>query len=134
MIVGFPGESDAEFAESCRFIESIGFANIHIFAYSPRPGTPAATMPGRPSPEAVRRRCAELRRIARKAARDFAASQVGETLPMIFERSENGVSRGWSDNYLEVTAPSARVELGKITSVIAAADNIAPPNRERSDL
>ena len=134
VIVGFPGESDAEFAESCRFIESIGFSNIHIFAYSPRPGTPAAAMPNRPSPEVVRHRCDELRKLARKAAREFAASQVGKTLPVIFERSENGVARGWSDNYLEVTAPADGIELGKIAFVTATNDNIAPPHRERSEI
>ena len=134
VIVGFPGESDAEFAESCRFIERIGFANIHIFAYSPRPGTPAAAMPGRPSPEVVRHRCDELRKIARKAACEFAASQAGETLSVIFERSENGVARGWSDNYLEVTAPADGIELGKITSVAATNDNIAPPHQEKSEI
>ena len=134
VIVGFPGESDAEFAESCRFIERLGFANIHIFAYSPRPGTPAAAMKDRPSPETVRRRCDELRKIARKAAREFAESQVGKTLPVIFERSENGIARGWSDNYLEVTAPAADIELGKITPVAATKDNLAPPHQERSDI
>ncbi len=134
VIVGFPGESEAEFSESCRFIERIGFANIHIFAYSPRPGTPAAAMGDRPSPDVVRRRCEELRRIARKAARDFAASQVGKTLPVIFERSENGLARGWSDNYLEVTAPAAKVTLGKITLITATTDNITPPHQENSDI
>ena len=134
VIVGFPGESDAEFSESCRFIERIGFSNIHIFAFSPRPGTPAAAMGDRPSTETVRRRCEELRRIARKAACDFAASQVGEKLPVIFERSENGVARGWSDNYLEVTSPADGMTLGKITFVTATTENIAPPHQERSDI
>lgn len=134
VIVGFPGESDAEFAESCRFIERIGFANIHVFAYSPRPGTPAAEMDGRPSPDTVRNRCGELRRIAQKAACDFAESQLGENLPVIFERSENGVARGWSDNYLEVTAPADEVALGKISRVTATRDNIAPPHQEGSDI
>ena len=134
VIVGFPGESDAEFAESCRFIEKIGFSNIHIFAYSPRPGTQAAAMGDRPSPDAVRDRCAELRKIAREAARRFAAAQVGKTLPVIFERCENGVARGWSDNYLEVTAPADVVTLGRITTVTATAENIAPPHQERSDI
>jgi len=134
VIVGFPGETDAEFAESCCFIARIGFANIHIFAYSPRPGTPAAAMKDRPSPQTVRRRCDELRRIAHDAARDFAASQIGKTLPVIFERRENGIARGWSDNYLEVTAPAADIELGKITLVAATKDNLAPPHQERSDI
>ena len=133
VIVGFPGESDEEFAASCRFIEKIGFANIHIFAYSPRPGTPAAAMPDRPSPEVVRKRCGELRRIARNAAREFAKSQVGKALPVIFERSENGVARGWSDNYLEVAIPDDGVELGKITAVTATDANTAPPHQESRD-
>ena len=134
VIVGFPGESDAEFAESCRFIEKIGFSNIHIFAYSPRPGTPAAAMGNRPAPETVRNRCDTLRQIARNAARKFADSQIGQNLPVIFERSENGVARGWSDNYLEVTSPADRVELGKIVFVAATKDNVAPPHQERSGI
>ena len=130
VIVGFPGESDGEFAESCRFIEQIGFSNIHIFAYSPRPGTPAAKMPGRPSPEVVKRRCGELRQIAEVSARNFAESQIGRELPVIFERVEGGVARGWSDNYLEVTAPADGVELGRIVTVKAEPGNVAPPHRE----
>jgi len=129
VIVGFPGESDAEFSESCRFIERIGFANIHIFAYSPRPGTPAAQMDGLPSPEVVKKRCGELRKIADASARDFAMSQVGAALPVIFERVENGVARGWSDNYLEVTAPAAETKLGKIVTVKTTRENIAPPHQ-----
>jgi threonylcarbamoyladenosine tRNA methylthiotransferase MtaB len=133
VIVGFPGESDAEFAESCAFVEGIGFANIHIFAYSPRPGTPAATMPGRPSPEVVKRRCGELRKIARSAAESFAASQVGNTLPVIFERVHDGAVRGWSDNYLEVTLPAAEVEAGRIIPVVATRKNLNPPHQENPD-
>jgi threonylcarbamoyladenosine tRNA methylthiotransferase MtaB len=133
VIVGFPGESDGEFAESCRFIERIAFANIHVFAYSPRPGTPAAEMPDRPSPEVVKRRCGELRKIAEASARKFAESQIDRELPVIFERIEDGVARGWSDNYLEVAVPADGVVLGKIVSVKATAGNIAPPHQERGD-
>ena len=133
VIVGFPGESDDEFAASCAFVEQIGFANIHIFAYSPRPGTPAATMPERPSPEVVKRRCGELRKIAKAAAERFAASQIGCTLPVIFERIHDGTARGWSDNYLEVTVPAARVETGKIIPVVATRENLNPPHQENPD-
>ena len=133
IIVGFPGENDEEFAESCAFIEKIGFSNIHIFAYSPRPGTPAAAMPDRPSPEVVRRRCEALRRIARDSAAAFAASQVGKSLPVIFERIENGIARGWSDNYLEVSVPAGNIVPGKITEVAAAIGNLKPPHQESTD-
>ena len=133
VIVGFPGESDDEFAESCAFVEKVGFANIHIFAFSPRPGTPAATMPGRPSPEVVKKRCGRLRRIARDAAQSFAASQIGRTLPVIFERIRDGAARGWSDNYLEVTVPAAEVETGRIIPVAATRENLKPPHQESPD-
>jgi len=133
VIVGFPGETEEEFAESCEFIRLIGFSNLHIFAYSPRPGTPAATMPDRPSPEVVRRRCGELRKIAADSSRAFAASQLGRTLPVIFERVENGVARGWSDNYLELSAPAGDVELGRIIDIVATPDNLKPPHQESTD-
>ena len=133
VIVGFPGETDAEFAESCSFIKNIGFANIHIFAYSPRPGTPAATMPDRPPPDVVRRRCRELQKIAHASAAVFAASQWGSPLPVIFERIENGIARGWSDNYLEVSVPADDIELGEITEVTATCDNLKPPHQESAD-
>ena len=124
VIVGFPGESDAEFDASCRFVEKIGFANVHIFTYSPRPGTVAATLPDRPSPETVRRRAGELRKIADASAAAFVKSQIGKTLPVIFERIESGFARGWSDNYIEVKIPADGVELGRITAVAASAKNL----------
>ena len=124
VIVGFPGETDEEFSESCRLIDELAFSNIHIFAYSPRPGTPAAKMPDRPSPETVRRRCGELRRIAAASASRFMKSQYGKLLPVIFERAENGIARGWSDNYLEVSLPASGIELGRITPVVATPENL----------
>ena len=115
-IVGFPGESDAEFAEGLEFVRRIGFANLHIFPFSPRPGTPAATMPDRPDAATVRRRLAELHAAAAESKSAFAESQRGRELSVIFESvDETGTARGWSDNYLEVTAPAAEVELGRIT-------------------
>ncbi len=118
LIVGFPGESDTDFAECSQLVGEIGFANLHIFTYSPRPSTPAAALPGRPAPETVKTRFESLRSLAATGARRFAESQRGKTLPVIFERSVNGVARGWSDNYLEVYAPESEVRLGVITPYI----------------
>ena len=134
IIVGFPGETDAEFADSLRFISELEFANIHVFAYSPRPGTRAAEMPDRPSPETVRCRSEELRKVAADSARRFAQSQFGKTLPVIFERIEDGLARGWSDNYLEVTVPASGIELGRIVRVVAAPENLSCRNLDAGDL
>ena len=118
VIVGFPGESEEDFAESCRFIEKVGFANLHIFSYSKRAGTPAAAMPGQ-VPEAVKkRRHRELETAARQMAEDFRRSQLGKTLPVIFETVDSRhMAHGWSDNYLAVVRPADTVPLRRIVSV-----------------
>ena len=114
-IVGFPGESDAEFEEGLEFVRRCAFANLHIFPFSPRPGTAAAVMPGRPGADVVRRRLAALHAAAEGSKQAFALSQRGCELPVIFESVDaDGTARGWSDNYLEVTAPADAVPLGRI--------------------
>ena len=123
-IVGFPGETEKDFSEAMEVVKSIGFANIHCFAYSPRPGTAAAGMPGRVHPDAVKERMAELRKIAAVSARDFAVSQFGKTAPVIFERSAKGRTHGWSDHYLAVSVPENTVSIGKITEVELSAENV----------
>lgn len=124
IIVGFPGETDEDFAQSLANIERIGFANIHAFAYSLRPGTAAVKLPGRVPPEVVKQRMEALRQVAEKSAGNFAVSQYGKKLPVIFERVRDGIARGWSDNYLEITAPASAVRCGEITEVTANAANI----------
>ena len=123
-IVGFPGETENDFAEAMNVVKTIGFANIHCFAYSPRPGTIAAAMPGRVHPDAVKERMTELRKIAAGSARNFALSQYGKTAPVIFERCVKGRAHGWSDHYLAVSVPENTVQPGKITEVKLSAENI----------
>ena len=126
-IVGFPGETEADFAEALQVVKSIGFANIHCFAYSPRPGTAAAEMPGRVHPDAVKERMSELRRIAAESARDFVTSQYGKVAPVIFERIHSGAAKGWSDNYLAVTIPADQAVTGKIVQVQLSPENTSSP-------
>ncbi|MGE4301732.1 MAG: tRNA (N(6)-L-threonylcarbamoyladenosine(37)-C(2))-methylthiotransferase MtaB [Victivallaceae bacterium] len=114
VIVGFPGETAEAFARSCGFIESMAFANIHIFSYSPRPGTPAATFPGRVPPPEAKRRHGILAKLAEESAAAFRASQRGTVLKVIFEEVKQGRLHGWSDNYLEVFAPAGSAPIGKI--------------------
>lgn len=116
-IVGFPGESDADFAALLEVVNTVKFANIHSFAYSRRPGTPAATMPGQIAPETVRYRMKQLSAAAEKSALEFAVSQFGKTLPVIFENVRNNLLHGWSDNYLPVALPPGMHSPGKIVMV-----------------
>ncbi len=108
VIVGFPGETDAEFAESCAFVERSGFARLHVFPYSERAGTPAARLPGR-IPESVRaQRATQMRALGDSAAATYRAGFLGQTLPVLWENCDaHGSWRGWTDNYLAVKTLSA---------------------------
>lgn len=85
-MVGFPGETEAEFYASYDFATAMGFAGMHVFRYSPRPGTPAAKMPMQvPEPEKIRRmQLAQTLAKSGKAA--FLRRQIGQTVPVLFER------------------------------------------------
>lgn len=97
LMVGFPGETDELFMECRRFVEEMPFGLMHIFSYSPRPGTPAALWPRPPAP-AVEQREKAMLALARAKADAFAASQVGTEVSVLIEKD----NCGWSDNYLKV--------------------------------
>jgi tRNA-2-methylthio-N6-dimethylallyladenosine synthase len=85
-IVGFPGEGDADFSATVRLVEEVGFAQAFSFKYSPRPGTPAATL-RRQVPEGVKSaRLRELQQLLGAQETDFNAACVGATLPVLLER------------------------------------------------
>ena len=106
VIVGFPGESDEEFKTSCDFIESIGFANIHIFTYSPREGTAAAVMPNQVKKHLAAERYAKLSEIAAAGKLKYRQGFVKSEFDVIFERVDsNDVAHGWSGNYLACAVP-----------------------------
>ena len=85
VIVGFPGETDAEFEETLRMCNDLGFSNIHIFPFSPRKGTPAATMPDQVSPEVKQRRVEQLERLGEVLRDRYHASLEGKRLQMLVE-------------------------------------------------
>ena len=117
VIVGFPGETDELFNEGVEFVKSMNFANIHIFRYSPRPGTPAAGFPDRVPGEVAKARYDIMAQAAEESRKRFYTSQKGKILPVIFEEEKNGLIHGWSDNYLQVSRPSGYALLGRIVNV-----------------
>jgi len=103
VIAGFPGETDAEFAEGLGFIASLPVAYLHVFPFSPRPGTPAATMAGQVEPAVSRERAAVLRQLGEKKRLAFYRSFVGRELEVLVqEREGSGRLRGISRNYIPV--------------------------------
>lgn len=109
VIVGFPGETPQEFAESLDFVERLEFARPHVFAYSPRAGTPAATLPDQVPPAEKKARMAEMLAVARRSELAFRRRHLGETAEVVWEeRKGGGRWSGLTDHYIRVFAESAR--------------------------
>ena len=107
VIVGFPGETEEDFAETLAFVEALPLAYLHVFTYSPRPGTEAAEMPDQVGPQERKRRNHNLREVGTRKAAAFAASQVGQELEVVIEEKlHDGRRIGISDNYLRVALPA----------------------------
>ncbi|MBL4633530.1 MAG: tRNA (N(6)-L-threonylcarbamoyladenosine(37)-C(2))-methylthiotransferase MtaB [Kofleriaceae bacterium] len=108
LIVGFPGETDAEFQQSLDFVEEIGFGHMHIFGFSPREGTKAAKLSGRIQGPLIRERSREMHRLATRMKESAMAQFLGTQRPVLWEGtgkpSDNGQVRyrGYTDNYLSV--------------------------------
>ncbi len=119
IIVGFPGETPEEFAQSLAFAREIGFAKVHVFPYSKREGTRAAKLPGQ-IPRAVKsERVAELVQAVEPARRAFLQAQVGRTEAVLFESAAaQGGAEGYTQNYAPVRVPGAGGELsGRVCAV-----------------
>ncbi len=109
IMVGFPGESDAECDESYRFCRDRGFAAIHVFSYSPRPKTAAAEMSGQVNEKVKKERSLRMLALAEESARSFQERFLGRTMPVVWETevdSGSGVYSGLTDNYIRVFAES----------------------------
>ena len=110
VMVGFPGESEDEFAESLRFVEQVGFSRLHVFRYSPRPGTPAAAFPD-PAPAHVSaERAQAMQKVSQASGRRFRAGLLGQCLPVLWESHDAGTGlwSGLTDNYVRVVAASGQ--------------------------
>ncbi|MDR3277992.1 MAG: tRNA (N(6)-L-threonylcarbamoyladenosine(37)-C(2))-methylthiotransferase MtaB [Oscillospiraceae bacterium] len=116
LITGFPGETDAEFEETLAFVEKCAFSDMHVFPFSPRPGTSAADMPGQIEKQVKRARAARVRGLARTMKNAFIDSRRGRVLDVLFEREEDGVSTGHAGNYLEISVPGTGLR-GELLSV-----------------
>ena len=103
VIAGFPGETAAEFANTCRLLEELPISHLHVFPFSRRPGTPAATMPGQVPAAEIKARAALLRAIGAAKEEAFARRFVGRTVAVVVEGGQGkGLRRGLSGNYLTV--------------------------------
>lgn len=102
VIVGFPGETDAEFEETKLFLEEINLYEMHIFKFSQREGTPAATMNNQVPAQIKQLRSNILLEISRKNKKSFNENMIGKVLPVLFENKEKNINIGHTMNYVNV--------------------------------
>ncbi len=120
LIVGFPGESDDEFAASAAFVESLDFAGMHIFRYSRRPGTAAARMRGHIAEEIKKARSSRMIDLAGAMERRYAERFTGTMRNVLWEHiagvtGDGFVNVGYTDNYIRVGCLHPRALTGTIT-------------------
>jgi len=125
LIAGFPGETETEFQESLSFARSMGFSDMHIFPYSPRPGTSAVYLSGDVPHPVKKERTAQLLEMAKEGFNSFRSQQLGQTVPVLWESSakhEGGTRwRGLTGNYIRVYA-SSRDDMGNTITLARLLD------------
>ncbi len=121
VIAGFPGETEEEFRETCCLLESLPLTHLHVFPFSKRTGTPAATMPGQLSGDVIKARAAKLRQIGEEKQLAFLQRFIGRELHVIVEGGEGDDCRkALADNYLTVRVPLL-AQPGKLCRVVVEA-------------
>jgi threonylcarbamoyladenosine tRNA methylthiotransferase MtaB len=118
VMVGFPGETDADHRASLSFIESLPFTYLHIFPYSARPQTPAAVRPGQLNGRVVRQRAQEMRALMAEKRRGVLQAQIGALLSVLtLDQMHEGARVALSSNYLRVALPFADVAPNSLLNV-----------------
>ncbi len=120
LIVGFPGETEHEFAESYAFTAEMDFMKIHVFPYSAMPGTPAARMKGQLDKLTAKDRVRQIQQLSDEGGRRFFARFLGQTMPVLWEgvrgASEAGfLHTGFTDNYIRVETTHPEVLTNTLT-------------------
>ncbi|ASK63149.1 tRNA (N(6)-L-threonylcarbamoyladenosine(37)-C(2))-methylthiotransferase MtaB [Virgibacillus phasianinus] len=122
VIVGFPGETDAEFMETYNFIKKVGYSELHVFPYSQRTGTAAAKMKDQIDNETKEKRVHQMIDLSNQLAKEYASDYENEVVEVIpEERTQDGENpnmlMGYSDNYLKVRFEGSDDMIGKIVRV-----------------
>jgi threonylcarbamoyladenosine tRNA methylthiotransferase MtaB len=118
VLAGFPGETDAQAEETLRFCETLGFAALHVFRFSARPGTPAAIMPEPVAPRVAGARAACLRACAERLRAEHVTRRLGSHACVLIETAgADGTGRGTTEDYLRVMVPGTASQLGQTVRV-----------------
>lgn len=123
VIVGFPGETEEEFAESLEFIRQVHFSGGHVFKYSPREGTAAARMANRVKGKVARDRAEQMRLVISSSERVFFEQAIGTRAHVLWEASAKPTTTGWelqglTDNYLRVKSLASQNRWNQLDQVL----------------
>ena len=127
MIVAFPGETEEEFAQSIAFIQKCGFADMHIFPYSRRPGTPADKMAGQHDNATKEARSRAAIAVAAQMSESYRQSLIGTQQAVLFEEEEEGFFTGHAPNYVKIYAKGENLhnQVHTVTITALHADGVA---------
>lgn len=120
IMVGFPGETDTDFKDSLQFVEKIGFSQLHVFRYSPRKGTPAATYPDQVPPHVSAERSTAMIELGNQLNKSFRKRMLGKQKNVLVEESREGKNNflaGFTDNYLRVLLDVPDTAINQILQV-----------------
>lgn len=116
VLVGFPGETEEAFHESQEFVREMAFAKLHVFPFSPRPGTAAARLKEQVPPNARDERARQMRELGAEQRRRFKRRFLDHELMVLWEKQwQDGRWTGWTDNYIRVVAQADRDLRNRIT-------------------
>ncbi len=121
VIAGYPTETEADFEATAAFIREVNLAGLHVFSYSPRPGTPAAALTQLPHEE-IKRRSDALRALDKELRAAFAASLVGTEQEVFIEEHKSGRPHGITSNFQQVVLEGAPAARGLVRAVITRAE------------
>ncbi len=116
IVTGFPGESESEYENTVRLVEQLPFTNLHVFPFSPRPGTPAAAMADTVPPDLKRKRVRRLNAIGAKKQARFAAQQKGRQVTVLLEQVDQATASGtgWTSEYLAARVQGGMLEVNQV--------------------
>lgn len=114
IIVGFPGETEQEFEQTYKFLKEIKFYKMHIFKYSQRKGTVAATMPNQIDGKVKEKRSKRLIELSDKNELEYNKSYIGKTVEVLFEEEKDGIYKGHTQNYMVICCPINKKETNNI--------------------
>ncbi|HMB15838.1 MAG TPA: tRNA (N(6)-L-threonylcarbamoyladenosine(37)-C(2))-methylthiotransferase MtaB, partial [Pelovirga sp.] len=114
----FPGETDEHFSNTYRLLKQLPFSHLHVFPFSRRPGTPAATMPDQVAPALIKERAARLRTLGEEKLQQFSRSFIGSEVLMLVEGGvSKGLRKGLSENYLTLLIDQHQAQAGELCLV-----------------